>query len=405
MPQSVMPLLILCLLAFAAAMPACGGYLDPEEEVPLALEGDANAVAVLRGHGYEGLAAVAALRAQQPLLASAERWDALLDEVAQQRGARHAGLYWHTDLESARADAAATGRPIVSLRLLGRLTDEYSCANSRFFRTVLYADPAVAARLRSTVVLHWSSERPVPQVAIDFGGGRVLRTTLAGNSAHYVLDAQGRVIDALPGLYAPSEFLARLGVAVAVERESRVEAVRAFVLALYHNAGAARAAAASMPRGDDILIAESMTMSKSAVEIRPLRAIARAEASAPPLDEESLAALRDANPGWRAMSAESLALISAQLSELRSLPGYPGDAAVLDGFAQALAGDTAINEHALHPLVHQRLAADPEAGFDEVNRWMYAELFRTPASDPWLGLLPREYDGLERRVAVAAIRD
>jgi hypothetical protein len=28
--------------------------------------------------------------------------------------------------------------------------------------------------------------------------------------------------------------------------------------------------------------------------------------------------------------------------------------------------------------------------FDRLNEWVYAELFLTPSSDPWLGLAPRD---------------
>src|SRR5690606_2917456 len=110
-------------------------------------------------------------------------------------------------LEAAKAAASATGKPILSLRLLGKLTDEYSCANSRFFRTILYANESVSKQLRENYVLHWESVRPVPKVTIDFGDGRTLERTLTGNSIHYVLDAQGRVIDGIPGLYGPGAFI------------------------------------------------------------------------------------------------------------------------------------------------------------------------------------------------------
>ena len=46
------------------------------------------------------------------------------------------------------------------LRLLGRLDDELSCANSRFFRTALDANAEVSAYLREHYVLtlqHWIS--------------------------------------------------------------------------------------------------------------------------------------------------------------------------------------------------------------------------------------------------------
>src|SRR5207248_3012198 len=99
----------------------------------------------------------------------------------------------------------------LSLRLLGNLNDEFSCANSRFFRTALYANTEVSAAMRENFVLQWKSVRPVPKVTIDFGDGRVVERTITGNSIHYVLDADGRVLDALPGLYGPQAFLVWLG--------------------------------------------------------------------------------------------------------------------------------------------------------------------------------------------------
>jgi len=60
--------------------------------------------------------------------------------------------------------------------LLGRLDEEFSCANSRFFRTLLYPE----ARVRNAMnayVLHWQSLRPVPRVTIDFGNGHTLVRT------------------------------------------------------------------------------------------------------------------------------------------------------------------------------------------------------------------------------------
>ncbi|HEU5460028.1 MAG TPA: hypothetical protein VFU83_06005, partial [Pyrinomonadaceae bacterium] len=149
-----------------------------------------------------------------PSLAPDEQWERIttaLDAVAQQKNSYIAGLYWHTDLEEAKKVSAATNKPILSLRLLGKLTDEFSCANSRFFRTVLYSHTEVSAYLRQHYVLHWQSIRPVPKVTIDYGDGRKLERTLTGNSIHYVLDSQGRPVDAIPGLYGPGAFRRALG--------------------------------------------------------------------------------------------------------------------------------------------------------------------------------------------------
>ena len=136
-----------------------------------------------------------------------EAWSAAIDQIGAQRSCTVSRLYWYTDLAEAKAAAERTGRPILSLRMLGKLTDEFSCANSRFFRTALYSNKEISDYLRDNFVLHWQSVRPVPRVTIDFGDGRKLERTLTGNSAHYVLASDGTPLDVLPGLYSPQEFL------------------------------------------------------------------------------------------------------------------------------------------------------------------------------------------------------
>jgi hypothetical protein len=56
-----------------------------------------------------------------------------------------------------------------------------------------------------------------------------------------------------------------------------------------------------------------------------------------------------------------------------------------------IALDTVRNEYQLHRRIHERLAADHAASndVDTLNEWVYAELFLTPSSDPWLGLAPQ----------------
>ncbi|MEM9295822.1 MAG: hypothetical protein AAGA57_08470 [Planctomycetota bacterium] len=130
-----------------------------------------------------------------------------LDALAHQKDAWASGLYWHTDLEVARAEAARTGRAVLSLRLLGSLDDDLSCANSRFFRAVLYPDLAVWGRMRDGFVLHWQGVADVPRVTVEYADGRKLERTVVGNSMHLVLDARGRVLGAMPGLVSPAAFV------------------------------------------------------------------------------------------------------------------------------------------------------------------------------------------------------
>ncbi|MEO7092700.1 MAG: hypothetical protein ABI175_05585 [Polyangiales bacterium] len=130
-----------------------------------------------------------------------------LDSICNQKDAHTTLIHWFTDLPAAIAEAQRTQRPILSLRLLGRLDEELSCANSRFFRKLLYPEARINRVLRERFVLHWESVRPVPRVTIDFGNGKKLERTLTGNSAHLVLDTYGRPVDALPGLFSADVFL------------------------------------------------------------------------------------------------------------------------------------------------------------------------------------------------------
>jgi hypothetical protein len=150
---------------------------------------------------HQGPAGLAAFVRQHGTFASSA-----LDQVCAQKDAHTTLLYWFTDLGAAITEARRTRRPILSLRLLGRLDEELSCANSRFFRKSLYLDPTINRLLRDHFVLHWQSVRPVPLVTIEFGNGKRLVKTLTGNSAHLVLDAHGRPVDALPGLFSAEVF-------------------------------------------------------------------------------------------------------------------------------------------------------------------------------------------------------
>ncbi|MEO8584648.1 MAG: hypothetical protein ABI584_00660 [Acidobacteriota bacterium] len=152
------------------------------------------------------------------------RLRAEIDAAAHQRDAAWSGLFWYTSLPEALAAARREGKPVLSLRLLGRLDEELSCANSRFFRTALYANHAVSNELRKNWILHWESVRPAPKVTIDFGDGRTLVRTVTGNSIHYVLDASGKAIDVMPGLWGPEDFLRRVRGAASLDAPHRAGA-------------------------------------------------------------------------------------------------------------------------------------------------------------------------------------
>ncbi|MEZ4398794.1 MAG: hypothetical protein R3B06_02155 [Kofleriaceae bacterium] len=377
----------------------------------------------IAGLRREGPAALDRLLAAYDATAGAGARAALaatIDRVAGQRYATVSRLYWYTDLAAAQAQARATGKPILSLRLLGHLDEDLSCANSRMFRTILYPDPAVSQLLRDRFVLHWSSERPVPTVTIDYGDGRTLQTTVTGNSAHYVLDADGRPLDVLPGMYAPAVFAAEL--ARAADQAARVATLdpptwrRA--MRSYHLQAQARAAAqwntvrrymtvdGTRAEGAalDAAIQQAMraTVSKAYVEVPIIATIdLGVDPGAAPVDDDARA--EAAARLWKlapetVLAAPARALVDALLP--------PGDhAKAITRLTRGLLAETVLDELGLRQRVRARLAADLATAtptFAALNAFVYAEVFSTPASDPWMGLRPTDtFTGLPGGAVVA----
>lgn len=367
--------------------------------------------------------------------AADQHWRALIDQVAQQRDAHFGGLYWHRDLAQAQAIAAAEGKPVLSLRLLGDLTSEFSCANSRLFRTILYSDPELARWLDDTFVLHWSSERPVPRIAIDFGDGRTLERTITGNSAHFVLDAEGRTIDVIPGLLAPANFRAALGESVALHERlaGAPEGTWAALVAADHDRRFASAVTRmtgelQRVRGSSDRASVEAWLDQPVSEGQPVpaaqavpMAIGKMKMEAPVLGaagdlggdgRRPVGPVRELDELERAMIGERLTgplalhpntwIIVAAERPLEGMVAEDQRAAAFAAMQQALRRsvqeDTAKNLLELAPRIHAELARRAGVGelaFLDVDTWLYARVFETPASDPWLGLVdPSVYTGL-----------
>ena len=333
-----------------------------------------------------------------------ERISAALDTVAQQKNSYISGLYWYTDLESAKKAAAARNRPILSLRLLGKLTDEFSCANSRFFRTVLYPNAEVSAMLRERFVLHWQSVRPVPTVTIDFGDGRKLERTLTGNSIHYILDTRGRVIDALPGLYGPQAFMRGLenaetnfkSLAPMKDDERNLRLIGYF--RLRHNRIAAawtrdtQKIGGKAPDGFKIipsatgeaLMIAPLAITKAITETSILRAMVTATQELGKVtDEDAWKRIAQLHAADAMLDERSVSLMKSQNLTLTD----EEFARLLQRFQESIALDTVRNEYLLHTKLYMWLASDPvRDNLAKLNEKVYAELFLTPGSDPWLGL-------------------
>lgn len=359
---------------------------------------------------------------REPEGAARDRLAAKVDRAAHQKYATVSRLYWHTDLASAKAAAHESRQPILHLRMLGSLSDDLSCANSRLFRATLYANREVSAFLRENFVLYWSSERPVPRVTIDYGDGRRLERTTTGNSAHYVLDEDGHVLDVLPGLYAPTVFRKELEASLALAARVRGTAAgeRARLLVTHHRqivAGARREmeVLAARPGFAGVLqllpasalqplaAAQRTTVTKSIIEVPDLRRIAR-DFTLPVLSDGQVEMMSAAGQvlydigrrsdatGPDVLDASSRALV------IRLHNGVPRQLratreqleSMLAGLGHTIVADTVLNELHVRPEIAREIVRrGGRIDFETLNAWVYDEVFNTPKQDAWLGLLPR----------------
>jgi hypothetical protein len=368
------------------------------------------AIAELRKEGQAGVDALVAAAGHLSDPAAIARYRETLDRVCRQRDCATSHLYWYTDLTRAEAVAKSEKKPILSLRLLGNLEEELSCANSRFFRVTLYSNPAIAAYMREHFVLHWQSERPVPKVTVYYGDGRQLLTTLTGNSVHYLLSADGTPLDALPGLYSPDAFLDHLqqfeqlgGDYAGTAAGERAQFLRNHHIIQWRVANDQRersrgelASLAAPPRPGATLRpataaqAAPLSMTKMITEVPILATLG--QPVSPIAAEEWKRMGEEVAPQVR-FAPESIALMKEKYAPSRSGTESPAAARermqkMLARLRQSVAADTVRNEYDLHLRIHEWFASATKLGdLGTLNGRVYAELFLTPASDPWLGLL------------------
>lgn len=414
------------VVAVGMALFAASILSGADHDARLALHGAeserADALLRLRQRGPDGLAELSRYvdeletqLAQNPANADELRQqlaiaDMSLDEVGGAKYCRASKLYWYTDLAQAQAAARASGKPILALRMLGNLTDEHSCANSRFFRTTLYANQEISKLLRERFILTWKSVRPVPKITIDFGDGRSIERTITGNSIHYVLAPDGQVIDALPGLYGPGAFLAHLRRAEEFNRQvaSLDTLRRTDRLVDYHHRQLAQIA--TRWEADWRACLASAPYAAQSVEVPG--AVAAVESKLPTLqqlDEKFLlleSETKDAlwemfarRHGWEAsLDDSSRRLIAQQMPKAEQAGRLAPTKMIVENpllklvrnLQNSIALDGVMNEYRHHRAIHRWLIDHPEVSLDveKLNDKVYAEIFLMPSQDPWLGLAP-----------------
>lgn len=414
----------LIIAAAIVAALAVGVFARSHEEmVHNAVSSDAalraEAIAGLRAEGSAGLDALfdtydADIAAFLKSGEASDRWNRIafaIDSVAMQKDDYASRLFWYTDLDAALAEAKSTGKPVLSLRMLGNLNEEYSCANSRFFRAILYSNSEISKYLRENYVLHWKSVRPVPKVTIDFGDGRKMERTLTGNSIHYILSDRGEVIDALPGLYGPAAFLKSLhdarefgtGVLTPSPDNSRNFAITNY------QAGIARAIRekrdAAIRESGAKIGPEADPKSTKAVEISTI-AITKRATESPILrdldDNFSRFEAQIDTETWKKVAAKYVGEPVLDRSTLdfirrqnRNLDGIAFERLIAN-LRALVAIDSTRNDLILRPQIYTRLNRAVRPPLETLNAEIYRDLFKTPDSDRWLGLYSDDvYTGLD----------
>lgn len=323
-----------------------------------------------------------------------------LDSVAMQKDAYASHLFWFTDLEEAKKQANAKNKPILSLRLLGNLNEEFSCANSRFFRALLYSNSDISKYLRENYVLHWESVRPAPKVTIDFGDGRKIERTLTGNSIHYILDENGAIIDALPGLYSPSGFLKYLTTGFEINKtiDNAPKDQKEIVALRYRkmmfddiktkrnkSVAAAKVTLTEPKDGNSALDAMPRATAKMITEMTILRDIydnfSRFE---PRINLDDWKKLSKLYAGATKVDDASVAFIKRQNAKTDLTDAQ--FTSLLTNLVNYVALDTTRNDFLFHTKLYEMLNQTNPTDLEAFNSKVYAELFKTPDSDKWLGL-------------------
>jgi hypothetical protein len=234
----------------------------------------------------------------------------------------------------------------------------------------------------------------------------------------------------IPGLYSAKAFVRELNDALGVahelsglsgaERERRlhayhVDALNRSMLAFQQDVGRIPPQAGTLVQLDPVPAAGAKAVAarqampravgKGFVEMPIVRAITPGEIDARADDVAT----------WQAIARlhEEESRMSPQVRAVVATKGPPAEDAgrlaltkvrvesplvrMVRNLERSIAEDTVRNEYLLHRKVHEwfvngQVRADVEA----LNDRVYAELFLTPKSDPWLGLVPEDtYTGIE----------
>jgi len=228
---------------------------------------------------------------------------------------------------------------------------------------VLFSDEAVASEMNEGFECSWESVRKVPRVEIDFGDGRKLSRTLAGNVAFYFCTSAGEVFDLAPGVMTKDDFLSRIATAkkmaetiAKLDAASRKEAV-----ARYHL---------------------EMRTRESATK-KELERVARSVEAEPDMSKRQVE-----HRIKLAMKGAGELLVARSESAPDPDVGIATKMAVERPVKNALHDDTDYNHRERAPKIHALLAGGALEAPRVYTKRVYKEILDVDLDDPYLGLAP-----------------
>lgn len=225
---------------------------------------------------------------------------------------------------------------------------------------MLLSNETFASYVKENFVASWEEVRPVPKVTIDFGNGETLERTIAGNTVMYVVEPDGSVLDAYPGVYLAEDLLPQLEGVIAyrehVNKDSSLVPGEAF--SAWH-----RARLATESLGD------SMTFSKAMPEAPLLKALDLEYKETPP-----------SGAGEIARRARDISKTADGDKVARELAGSDDPGAVV-------AADSKVNIRDIRPIIRAILAQeDLDHTVESLTRPLYIDVLDINIDDPYLGL-------------------
>jgi len=222
---------------------------------------------------------------------------------------------------------------------------------------VLFSQKRVADFINESFEPVWESVRPVPIVRIDFGNGNVLTRTLHGNILTSICTPDGLLVDALPGIYQETEYLAQLNLLCGVAKNAQAapSARRDLLVRAYHRGQVEGLKTGLTPR--QIAMKKVLAHITKMVIETPVELVLLPRPSSPvPLERpqpqaKSAAAATEDVAGWK------------ELEE-----------------------DTRLNERTRRLQIHELLARLGLVPPEKVTRPIYKEVLHADLDDPYLGL-------------------